>query len=360
MYVIEARNPQQALPKAMRVLAQHGVTRSSRNGTVRVAPWPVTTVYARPIERVVFWPARDANPAFHLYEALWMLRGRHDVAPLQRYVKDFDRFSDDGETLHGAYGWRWRYAMDEDQLETIATRLQRDPDDRRCVLQMWDGNYDLGVSSRDIPCNLIATFQVAATGALDLTVFCRSNDVLLGCYGANAVHFSLLLEYMAAWIGRPVGIYRQVSVNWHAYEGPLYDRLRSMSPVAFSQPDAPDDPYTDGRVLALPVVHPLPGESPTDTARRLDTMMDELLLAADTGFGVHPVAPAHDEPWWSTAWAVLRAHELWRVLPAPARYTQALAALAQADPQADWGVSMGQWLGRRYAAWKDKQCVVPA
>ena len=37
------------------------------------------------------------------------------------------------------------------------------------------------------------------------------------CYGANAVHFSFLQEYMAAGIGVPVGVYYQMSNNYHLY-----------------------------------------------------------------------------------------------------------------------------------------------
>jgi hypothetical protein len=55
-------------------------------------------------------------------------------------------------------------------------------------------------------------------GALDITVSCRSNDVVWGAYGANAVHFSFLQEYLAGRIGVRVGKYYQLSNNWHLYE----------------------------------------------------------------------------------------------------------------------------------------------
>ena len=61
-----------------------------------------------------------------------------------------------------------------------------------------------------------------------MTVCCRSNDVIWGAYGANAVHFSALQEYLAARIGVGVGYYYQVSNNFHAYESEL-DRLSSKA-----------------------------------------------------------------------------------------------------------------------------------
>jgi len=69
---------------------------------------------------------------------------------------------------------------------------------------------------------------------LDMTVFNRSNDIIWGCYGANAVHFSMLQEVMAAWVGVPVGCYWQISDNWHAYISSLEKvaHLGSYAPAA--------------------------------------------------------------------------------------------------------------------------------
>src|SRR6185312_3077911 len=67
MKVLEVRNVHEALPRALRLLRQEAVYRESRNGPVYVTPYPVTTVYNRPSERVMLWPQRDANPFFHLY-----------------------------------------------------------------------------------------------------------------------------------------------------------------------------------------------------------------------------------------------------------------------------------------------------
>src|SRR5215510_914392 len=72
----------------------------SRYGEVIAVPEPVLLTYTHPWERVLFNAARDANPFALLYEALWMLAGRNDVAPLAYYTKRFREFSDDGETLN--------------------------------------------------------------------------------------------------------------------------------------------------------------------------------------------------------------------------------------------------------------------
>ncbi len=220
MRVLDVRNPEEALERGLALLAEHGVRRETRNGPALVVPGGVTTVTREPRERVIFSARRDANPFFHLAEALWMLGGRCDVELPAWYVGRMREYSDDGKTLHGAYGYRWRGHFSSDQLSEIVYQLKRNPESRRCVLQMWDAHYDLfsppeGV--RDLPCNVAATVQIDERGRLELAVFQRSGDAVWGVHGANAVHFSLLQEHLAAMVGVPVGELTQVTVNYHAY-----------------------------------------------------------------------------------------------------------------------------------------------
>jgi len=84
------------------------------------------------------------------------------------------------------------------------------------VISMHDPVADLNVDTLDQPCNTTLYFRVYDQ-ALDMTVICRSNDIIWGAYGANAVHFSVLQEYIAAAIDIPIGKMYQISNNWHAY-----------------------------------------------------------------------------------------------------------------------------------------------
>lgn len=212
------------------------VEQPSRNGVVRRLIGPAVICYINPRQRVLFNRGRDANPFFHLYEALWMLAGSNQLAPVQYYCSNMAQFSDDGHTLNGAYGFRWRRQFDDtqagtnflqpiDQLTEIVEHLKHDYTTRRAVLQMWDAQDLLAVDdrherfSKDVCCNLSACFYIR-DGLLDMTVFNRSNDLVLGMLGANIVHFSMLQEYVANCINLPVGRYHQVSANLHAYIEP--------------------------------------------------------------------------------------------------------------------------------------------
>lgn len=362
MKVIETRNAHQALVHGIELLQQFGQERMTRNGPAVVAPWPVTTEYRRPTERLVFWPERDVNTAFLVYEGLWMLAGRRDLAPMIRYIKDFACYSDDGISLHGAYGYRWRRAGQSrmlDQLRLVAEMLTVNPGDRRAVVQMWDVDRDLASQSRDIPCNDMIAFQRDVKGRLDMTVFCRSNDLIWGQTFANAFHFGLLHEYMATWIGCDVGYYRQVSINLHAYSAPLAEvaALPGRTRGVFSVPTPLADPYVSGEV------HPvlLFETRGADAIAAFDAEAATLLADADSGFANINVPRDYASPFLAAAQAVLWAHDVWRRRAAPERYDQAAALLAGAsDGWVDLVVSMRQWIARRRAVWEQRMGIAAA
>jgi len=233
MEVIKVRNVNHALPLGLTLLYENGVARKSRGGNVIEYPEPVTTVYTKPRERVLFSYERNANPFFHFMEGLWMLEGRNDVASISNYVKRMLTYSDDGKTLQGAYGHRWRNHFGIDQLLSVVNKLQVSPEDRRVVLTMWDPTIDLGMGqrySKDIPCNTHVYFKIRDNRLL-MTVCCRSNDIIWGTYGANAVHMSMLQEFVANALGVEVGVYTQISDSYHAYEDVYTKLLEKIPPV---------------------------------------------------------------------------------------------------------------------------------
>lgn len=235
------------LPVALDRLFKLGVEEQTRNGPVLRLPGPTILHYTHPEERVMFWPERNANPFFHLYEAFWMLAGREDVASLTDLLPSMKQFSDDGEIFNGAYGYRWRKAFGFDQLTRIVHALRSNPGCRRQVLQMWSPNDLLNGASRDLPCNTHVYFAINHEGRLDMTVCNRSNDLVWGALGANCVHFSVLQEWMAAWIEVPLGNYYQFTNNLHGYlttAEPLRDLVLQAGQA---------DPYSLGYVCPTPL-----------------------------------------------------------------------------------------------------------
>lgn len=349
MYTLDVRNVNDALPMALHILEKVGVERDSRNGPVVKFPEPVTTKYRSPCERVLFYKERDANPFFHLFESLWMLAGRNDVAWLKQFNSNIAQYSDDNETYHGAYGYRWQKhftgeanlvegneengvweCLPINQLDAIIDILKHNKDDRRCVLQMWDARVDLNRIGKDFPCNLMCVFSVNDNGALDMMVYNRSNDIVWGAYGANAVHFSILQEYMAAAVGVPVGIYWQVSNNLHAYKDTL-EKVKDLAALGEEILNMPTvtNPYD--------LVKPYPLVS-TDIKQwdfDLQVFMEKgIVQNFNDPFFKQVVTPL----WW--AWKAFKQKE------DPRRFQNALNNVTQCKAE-DWKIACREWLERR-------------
>jgi thymidylate synthase len=333
MKVIHARNVNDAVVKGAKLLEEGGVSQASRVSATMEYPEPVCTVYERPLERVLFDGVRDANPYFHLMESLWMLAGRRDVAWLSRFNANMVSYSDDGAVFNAAYGYRWRNQFrlkggGTDQLSAIVALLRADPDSRRAVLQIWDAEADLAVDSKDLACNTQAAFKVR-DGKLNMLVSNRSNDIVWGCYGANAVHFSYLHEYMAARIGVETGVYRQMSDSYHAYVD-TFDKIRGIEARY-------DDPYARGEVAPWPLI--AHAESfDTELYRWLDNPPEGLTLEAharDVANWNNPFFPKVATP----------IHNAWFAYKRRDRATAA-AWLAQCAAS-DWARASREWLERR-------------
>lgn len=334
MNTIEVRNVQQALYEGCYQMSRLGVERDSRNGKVLVMPGTTVTEYANPVERVLTDPDRDANPFFHFFESLWMLGGRRDVEWPVFFNKGMAEYSDDGEVFNGAYGFRWRQHFGGDQLVPIVRALRANPDCRRQVLAIWDGRHDLGNSTRDTPCNLTVTFQVGADGRLDMVVFNRSNDLVWGAYGANAVHFSFLQEYVALGLGREVGTYTQVSANTHVYE-PHWELMKKFAARAPQPPQSWQDDYTTGStaVASFPLMS-LP-------RNRWDRELSTFLQVQHRGEYRDPFFSHVALPLWD-AWVTMK------VRSNPNRYATARADLMRCQAP-DWALACREWVDRREA-----------
>lgn len=328
MQVIQANNINEAYLVGMHLLSEQGDNRDSRNGPVLVHPGPVTTVYERPENRVLFSPSRDANPFFHFMEGLWMIAGRNDVDWISQFNSTIDQFSDDGVTFHGAYGHRWMNHFDDnsdgnsyalDQLDIVIERLKKDPTDRRCVVSMWDPVVDLGKDGKDFPCNTQIYFKITVLGALDMIVLNRSNDIIWGAYGANVVHMSMMMEYVASSIGVPLGIYRQMSNDFHAYK----EIFESKKDVFDEEPRK----YPG----AFPMVN-----SP------ISTWDGELKMFIEEG----PVMGFTDPFFRKVASPMFQAWKTWKDKQNPNRIDDAISCMESCVAE-DWKIACIEWLERR-------------
>lgn len=347
-HCINAPNVNEALAWSLRYLPYNSAEEPSRVGSVIVSNTPVVTCYAQPTHRVLFSPMRDANPFFHFMEALWMLAGRDDVAFPVRFNGTFGQFSDDGERFWGAYGYRWRRWFGYDQLELIIGELMSNPRTRRCVLGMWSPGYVVFPDSensvgmvqpdlmqalaggKDVPCNTNVFFR-AVDGHLDMMVNCRSNDIFWGAYGANAVHMSILQEYVATAAGLKVGRYYQNSFNFHVYTE-LYPKEKWS---AYADDALENDFYDKEKLTPQPLMS-IPREA-------WDAELFEFMRWADSDDVSHPPAVMSDPFFYDTAVPMRRAHAAHK-----AKDYSAAAALCREIAAPDWRKACMLWIDRRW------------
>lgn len=348
----------------------------SRYGEVQKIVEPVIVTYTEPRERVLFNRARDCNHFFHLFESLWMLAGRNDLAPIVFYLPKMAEFSDDGGvTQPDAYGYRWRQYFGWDQLNNIVDELKNDPTSRRVVLQMWNAwhgknalnsyvssdAHSAACGSKGVPCNTQAYFEITKSeighpdGApqLNMTVCNRSNDMIWGMLGANVVHFSMLQEYLANAIGVQVGKYHQFTNNLHVYTKTWtpevwMDELEDASmhaPQHIEYAFDREDQTVNGGVLASQV--PLVKDKETFD-KEVKLFVDDFSVVA---YGSGKNGLDYTEPFLENvakpmclAWRHHKRRD----------YNMALAAIAGCRAE-DWREAGRNWLLKRKANWESKQ-----
>lgn len=248
-------------------------------------------------------PARAINPYLAIMEGAWILSGSQLLKPLSFITSVFNNFSDDGETLHGAYGHRLREINGIDLIEDAIKVLQNDPSSRRVVLPIYLPT-DLLSRSKDIPCNVSVMLRIVR-GKLDLTVINRSNDLIYGV-PYNCFSFSVIHYYVAERLGIDVGIQRHYSNCMHVYEKNRdFAKKVDMAGCNRSSVVRPDT-----RTFMKAIFD----NAETLTALRFDDLQEESLRSFFQGFerhkgGQHANSIALDNSWLSHLASEWRMHQ---------------------------------------------------
>lgn len=232
--LFEAATAREIYREQLDATLRHGSEVVVREQRTRELLNAVTTL-TRPTYRICDVPGRQWNPFLALSEALWILAGRDDLAAILPYNQQAKEYSDDGETLYGAYGVRLK-----DQIAPAIERLKNEETDRRVVLAIWKAQ-DLSVASKDPPCNDMVMFKLRG-GKLHMTVVNRSNDLHWGLHAVNLPTFGLLQEYIATRIGVEVGAQTHLSNSLHVYlDGPAQKITERMIRL-IDEPLLPQEP----------------------------------------------------------------------------------------------------------------------
>lgn len=167
---------------------------------------------------------RGFNPIFAFTEFAWFIKGDNSLLPLQKVLPGYSKYSDDQVTLNGAYGYRLRKCFGFDQIARAIDILKSDPASRRVVLQLWSPS-DLGLSSKDIPCNTQVMLKII-DGALNFTVINRSNDLFKGV-PYNIFLFYMLQVFISRHVGCGVGKQSHFTDSLHVYDNDI-SKIKSI------------------------------------------------------------------------------------------------------------------------------------
>jgi hypothetical protein len=346
-----ARNTNLLAPAVYQYLRSEGQPAESRNGPVLVAPEPVTICIERPEERVNLCPVRDANPFFHLMEAMAMLAGMNNAPFLAHFARRMMQYSDDGLNFSAFYGERLRRRWG-DQLAACIEILHKSPHSRQAVAGLWDPGLDLMRREHtvDRACNLSLVFAVDRDGSLTMTSFNRSNDAIWGgVTGANIVHLSFFQEYVACALGRPIGKWWHVSANLHVYtDNPQWERLCQFYLEAPASPPIAD---------VYPCVQISLFTEPAER-RDFDHALSQLMGWCAAIFTQPPQDPPEalkeaikpHEFLWTVVYPMFLTWQIHKQYKGREEWAARTALTIQAD---DWREAATNWLRRRKEALAD-------
>lgn len=175
--------------------------------------------FEHPINQLLLLNKRKFNPFFAVVESAWILSGRNQLSDLQTIISDYGQYSDDGNTLNGAYGFRIQNYFEIDQLEPLIALLKKDRETRRAVITLYSPKDLINSDSLDIPCNTSVFFKIR-NNKLDITIINRSNDLYLGV-PYNVFVFNILQQYIANKLGIEIGVQRHFTDCLHLYKQDL-------------------------------------------------------------------------------------------------------------------------------------------
>jgi thymidylate synthase len=226
------------------ILACEPTEAGSRLGGVTKELLGATIVIEKPRARI----SRSENrgkPFSALGELLWYLARSDKLDFIRPYVKRYEEETEDGDTVHGAYGPRL-FAMrgNINQIENVTSLLRARPGSRRAVIQLFAAE-DIDRHFKEIPCTTTLQFLLRSD-RLNMSVTMRSNDAYWGL-PHDVFCFTMLQEMMARRLGVDVGHYLHYVGSMHIYKDHFEDAqayLDEGHQKAVEMPPMPEgDPF---------------------------------------------------------------------------------------------------------------------
>lgn len=214
-------------------------------------------------------PRRSSQYKYIAAELVWYFMGRNDVGFIEKYAKFWANITNPDGTLNSAYGnliftkinehgynqWGWAYKC-----------LSEDKDSRQAIMHfnMPEHQYH---GNKDFVCTLNAVFHIR-DNKLNLTVFMRSNDAILGL-PTDVGFFTILQKQMlnllkAQYPELELGVYTHQAASMH-----LYDRNFELVKEMLKEQFKPE--YGPNVITNLVDEHGVPTEAMISLERQVET-----------------------------------------------------------------------------------------
>lgn len=222
MATLESSTGQNAYPFAVAHVLEHGCERSPRGRKTLDAGFTVIELET-PYRALAYGTGRNLSSNVAAAEAIQLIGGFSSPELLHRASPNFQRYTEDNGSFHGAYGRRIT-----NQVPCAIAKLRRDPDTRQAVITLWDSWLDNQVDKKDYPCTVSLQFEIDE-GRLVMNTVMRSNDAWLGL-PYDLFQFTQLQISVANTLGVLCGTYRHTTLSLHIYEENIDDAVKIHEP----------------------------------------------------------------------------------------------------------------------------------
>lgn len=156
------------------------------------------------------------KPFSAIGELIWYLAQSDDLKFIKYYINKYDKESDDGRTIYGAYGPRLFSKNNEyNQIQNVIDLLAKRTGTRKAVIQLFDAE-DISIDRRHVPCT--CTFQfLIRDNKLQMVTYMRSNDAYIGL-PHDIFAFTMIQEIIAKALGIEMGAYTHLVGSLHLYK----------------------------------------------------------------------------------------------------------------------------------------------
>lgn len=229
----------------LRQIMQHGVREINKRTGHETAALP-GLMFSIDLDRDGFplLQLRKIPIKIFVAEQIWFISGaRKPDDFLRNFTRIWDDFTNPGDVVTVAYGYRWRKHFGRDQLGKLVELLEKDPSSRQGVVVTWDPGADGlgGTAKSNVPCPY--TFSVNIIGGrLNMLNVVRSNDMILG-FPHDVPGFAMLQMVLAQRLGVKPGIYTHTIANAHVYDlhyeaaETMISRPHDQHKISLSLPD---------------------------------------------------------------------------------------------------------------------------